>query len=124
MRIIPATMLALAAGAMPALAMDLSFDWGPTKACFDPKSPPLHVDGVPKGTTRLDFVMHDRDAPSFHHGGGSVRYRGQSEIGYGAFRYRGPCPPSPHHYEFTVTARDGKGHVLAEAKATRIFPQR
>lgn len=124
MRLFPAVILALAATTVPAVAMDLSFDWGPTTACFDPKSPPLHVSGVPKGTARLDFVMHDLDAPSFHHGGGRVRYHGQSQIAYGAFRYKGPCPPSPHRYEFTVTARDRQGHVLAKAKATRIFPQK
>ena len=113
----------LAAAAVPAGAMTLSFDWGSTKKCFDPKSPPLRVKEVPQGTATIDFVMHDLDAPNFRHGGGSVPYHGQPDFAYGAFRYKGPCPPSPHTYEFTATARDARSRVLATAKARRVFPQ-
>jgi len=29
--------------------MAISFDWGPTKKCFDPKSPPIRLSAVPEG---------------------------------------------------------------------------
>ena len=104
-----------------ASAMSLSFSWGPTKACFDPHSPPMRLSHVPKGTVTLRFHMTDLDAPSYPHGGGTVRYTGRSRLGYGAFRYKGPCPPSRHHYRFTVEAIDKSGRVLARARATRPF---
>lgn len=108
--------------AVSASAMTLSFDWGPTTRCFDPNSPPIHVGDVPKGTKRLSFVMHDLDAPNFHHGGGSVRYLGNASLDYGAFHYKGPCPPKQHTYRMTVTATDASGKVLAKAGAERKFP--
>jgi len=105
-----------------AFAMKLSFDWGPTKKCFDPKSPPLSVSDVPKGTKRLRFEMHDLQAPNFHHGGGTVDYRGKNSFPYGAFAYKGPCPPKPHMYRFSAKALDGSGKVLASASAEKRFP--
>lgn len=112
----------LLCGPGTAMAMGLSFSWGPTAKCFDPKSPPMSVSSVPKGTAKLIFRMVDLDAPGFSHGGGTVEYKGSSKIGYGAFRYRGPCPPSPHVYQFTVEALDAKGKVLAKAAARKRFP--
>ena len=104
-----------------ASAMSLSFSWGPTKKCFDPKSPPLRVSGVPKGTKKLRFNMTDLDARSYYHGGGTVAYRGKSRIRYGAFRYKGPCPPRRHRYRITVKAIGAGGKMLASASATRSF---
>lgn len=106
----------------PARAMDMSFEWGPTKKCFDGKSPPITLSGVPAGTAKLRFRMTDLDAPNFNHGGATVAYGGQKKLAYGAFRYRGPCPPSPHVYEIRVDALDAKGKVIAKAKARRRFP--
>ena len=105
-----------------ASAMGLSFVWGPTKKCFDPKSPPMTVSAVPPGTTNLRIHMTDLDAPDYPHGGGTVAYTGNGKLPYGAFRYRGPCPPSPHTYRMTAEALDGSGKVLAAATATRRFP--
>lgn len=105
-----------------ASAMGLSFQWGPTKKCFDPKSPPISVSDVPEGTKKLRFEMHDLQAPNFHHGGGTVAYRGKDNFPYGAFAYKGPCPPKPHVYRFTAKALDGGGKVLATASAERRFP--
>ena len=102
-------------------AMSLSFSWGPTKKCFDSKSPPIRVSAVPKGTKKLRFMMRDLDARSFYHGGGSVTYRGKNRFAYGTFRYKGPCPPRRHRYQFTVTAIGAGGKVLATARATRSF---
>lgn len=117
-----AAMVVLAAG--PAAAMSLSFSWGPTKACFDPKSPPMSVSGVPKGTKKLKFRMVDLNAPNYPHGGGTVSWSGKTsgKLPYGAFRYKGPCPPSPHIYQFTVRAYDASGKRLATAKAKKRFP--
>jgi phosphatidylethanolamine-binding protein (PEBP) family uncharacterized protein len=105
-----------------ASAMGLSFVWGPTKKCFDPKSPPMTVSSVPAGTKKLRINMMDLDAPNYPHGGGKVDYTGSGKLPYGAFRYRGPCPPSPHIYRMTVEALDGSGKVLAKATAKRRFP--
>jgi phosphatidylethanolamine-binding protein (PEBP) family uncharacterized protein len=102
--------------------MAVSFEWGPTKKCFDSKSPPIQIGGVPEGTRELAINMVDLDALGFNHGGGKVSYSGQKSLPYGAFQYRGPCPPSRHTYEFTVKALDAKGKTLATAKARKPFP--
>lgn len=104
-----------------ASAMGLSFSWGPTKKCFDSKSPPMKVSGVPKGTVKLKFRMVDLNAPGYNHGGGTVKYKGSGKLGYGAFRYKGPCPPAPHVYKFTVKAVNAKGKTLAKASAKKRF---
>ena len=102
--------------------MRVSFEWGPTKKCFDVNSPPFKLSGVPSGTASLDFQMTDRNAPTFHHGGGRVAYKGQASVPYGAFKYKGPCPPSGvHTYAFTVKALDGRGKTLATAEASQDF---
>ena len=124
----PAAAFALALGAAmlasPAFAgMSVTFDWGKTKACFDPNSPPFVVNGVPKDTVRLIFQMTDLNVPTYRHGGGVVAYTGQKSIPYGAFQYKGPCPPQPHVYQFNVQAMDGKGKVLATATARKRFPR-
>ena len=101
----------------------VDFSWDGTAKCFDPKSPPFSLSGVPAGTKVLTFAMRDLDAPSFPHGGGSVSYRGQNRIERGAFSYRGPCPPQGQHsYQWTVEAQDGTGKVLARASVTKSFP--
>ncbi len=110
-----------ASGAMAA-DLGVSFDWGPTTKCFDPKSPPISVTNVPARTRTLDVKMTDRNAPNFNHGGGRVAYKGQSRLPYGAFRYKGPCPPEgTHSYRITVTALDAAGKALASGSDTRPF---
>ena len=101
----------------------VDFTWEGTASCFDPKSPPFSLNGVPAGTKVLRFAMKDLDAPSFPHGGGSVPYSGQNRIERGAFAYKGPCPPEGQHsYQWTVEAQDGAGKTLATATATKRFP--
>ena len=108
-----------------ASAMGLSFDWGSTKKCFDWRSPPMKLSGVPKGTVKLDIMMRDLNAPGFRHGGGKVAYKGQKSLPYGAFKYKGPCPPQgTHTYSFTVKALDAKGKVLDMAKAKKPFSKK
>jgi len=105
-----------------AFAMGLNFDWGPTRKCFDPKSPPMTISDVPAGTRKLRIGMKDLDAPDYPHGGGTVAYSGNGKLSYGAFRYRGPCPPSQHTYRMTAEALDGAGKVLATATTKKRFP--
>jgi phosphatidylethanolamine-binding protein (PEBP) family uncharacterized protein len=103
----------------------VDFGWQGTAPCFDPKSPPFTLSGVPNGTKVLRFSMKDLDAPTYPHGGGSVPYHGQSQIDRGAFSYQGPCPPQGQHsYQWTVEAQDGDGRTLAVARVTRKFPER
>lgn len=108
--------------ATPAFSMSMSFKWGPTKDCFDSKSPPITVKNVPDGTKKLRFKMIDLNAISYPHGGGTVKWKGNGKLPYGAFRYKGPCPPSPHTYEISVKALGSGNKVLATAKARRKFP--
>ncbi|QPC95285.1 phospholipid-binding protein [Mesorhizobium sp. INR15] len=100
----------------------MNFSWGPTAKCFDPKSPPITLSGVPAETKKLQFKMVDLDAIDFTHGGGTVVFGGQKSLAYGAFSYRGPCPPQPHTYEISVKALDGNGKTIATAKARKRFP--
>lgn len=103
-----------------AASMGVTFEWGPTKQCFDAKSPPIKLANVPQGTTKLQIKMVDQNASDFNHGGGDVAYKGQSQLPYGAFKYKGPCPPSgTHFYKITVKAVDSAGKVLATGAATQ-----
>ncbi|PWW04213.1 hypothetical protein DFR52_101905 [Hoeflea marina] len=118
-----AVLIALSLVLVPATAsaMSMSFSWGPTKKCLDTKSPPIVLSDVPSGTKTLKFKMVDLNYLSFNHGGGTVRYSGRNELPYGAFRYKGPCPPSMHYYQMTVDAFDANGKKLATAKARQSY---
>jgi len=119
---IAALVLLLAQGvdASAAAAFSASFSW-----CAG--SPRFALAGVPTGTTSVQFAMMDLNKPSFHHGGGTVGYRGQSEVPCGAFAssFIGPSPPpgEVHTYEFTVKALGAGGAVLATTTARRKFPE-
>lgn len=52
---------------------------GPTKKCFDGKSPLFKLAGVPDGTVKLDIRMM-LNAPGFFNGGGKVAYGGQKTL--------------------------------------------
>jgi hypothetical protein len=108
-----------------AAGFTVDFSWSETGSCFDPKSPPFSLAGVPAGTTRLKFAMKDLDAPNFPHGGGTVAYAGENRITRGAFSYQGPCPPfGQHTYQWTVEAQDDAGRTLATATVAKPFPPR
>lgn len=114
-----ATFSILGLGISNALAFSASFRW-----CSG--SPAFSLNGVPKGTTRLDFEMTDLQVPSYRHGGGRVAYTGQKSIPCNALSsYVGPSPPPPqvHTYEFEIKALGGDGSVLGTAKARRKFPE-
>lgn len=120
-RLLLACAFSVATSGAFASGLGVSFEWGPTKKCFDPKSPPITVSGVPQGTTKLQIRMTDSNSP-FEHGGGTVAYKGQGSLPYGAFRYKGPCPPGEtHFYNITVKAVDASGKVLATGTATKPF---
>jgi phosphatidylethanolamine-binding protein (PEBP) family uncharacterized protein len=112
--------LALVLTASSALAFSASFTW-----CAG--SPRFQITDVPAGTAKLDFHMTDLNKPSFHHGGGTVDYRGQAEVPCGAFAkgFVGPSPPpgEVHTYEFTVKALGANGAPLATITARRKFPE-
>jgi len=112
--------LAQTLGASGALAFSASFAW-----CSG--SPNFSLTDVPAGTVTLQFAMTDLDKPSFHHGGGTVGYRGQPEVPCGAFAsgFVGPAPPpgEVHTYEFTIKALGSSGAVLATTTARKKFPQ-
>jgi Phosphatidylethanolamine-binding protein len=89
-------------------------------------SPVFSLNGVPKGTTTMQFRMVDLQVPSYNHGGGTVAYKGQSSVPCGALtNYSPPSPPSgSHSYQITVTAF-GQGNAnLGSASFTREFPEK
>ena len=112
--------LALGLSATGAFAFSATFAW-----CKG--SPNFTLSGVPAGTVNLQFAMMDLNKPAFHHGGGTVGYRGQSEVPCGALAsgFIGPSPPpgEVHTYEFTVKALGPNGAVLATTTARRKFPE-
>lgn len=114
------TALALVFTNSGAFAFSASFAW-----CTG--SPRFTLTDVPQGTAKLDFHMTDLNKPSFHHGGGTVDYRGQGEVPCGAFAksFVGPSPPpgEVHTYEFTIRALGGSGAPLATTAARRKYPE-
>ena len=82
---------------------------------------------VPQGTVNLRFAMTDLDKPGFHHGGGTVGYRGQPEVPCDAFAsgFVGPTPPpgEVHTYEFSIQALAPDGTMLGATTARRRFPE-
>ena len=103
-----------------AFAFSVSFTW-----CSG--SPNFKLDDVPAGTVTLQFAMTDLNKPSFHHGGGTVGYRGQPDVPCGAFAtgFVGPAPPpgEVHTYEFIIRALGPDGAVLGTTTAHKKFPE-
>jgi phosphatidylethanolamine-binding protein (PEBP) family uncharacterized protein len=116
--------LALAVSAPAAFAFSVSFAW--CQGSPD-GSPNFVLNDVPHGTVNLRFAMTDLDKPGFHHGGGTVGYRGQPEVPCDAFAsgFIGPTPPpgEVHTYEFTIQAPAPDGTVLGATTARRRFPE-
>ena len=112
--------LTLSLSASGALAFSASFTW-----CSG--SPRFTLTDVPQGTAKLDFHMTDLNKPSFHHGGGTIDYRGQGEVPCGALAkgFVGPSPPpgEVHTYEFNVKALGANGAPLATTTARRKYPE-
>jgi phosphatidylethanolamine-binding protein (PEBP) family uncharacterized protein len=107
----------------------IEFEWGNIPRCNSGSpntvsNPIFKLKNVPEGTTTIDFLMRDRNVPSFYHGGGTVTYTKQTRIEPGAFQYKSPCPPSgAHTYEWTAIARNDQNKKIAEAEAIRKYPE-
>jgi len=116
---------ALAAGIVLSLSTSGAFVFSASFS-WCPGSPRFALADVPQATAKLDFQMTDLNKPSFHHGGGTVDYRGQPEVPCGAFAkgFVGPSPPpgEVHTYEFTVKALGSNGAALATTTTRRKFP--
>ena len=114
----------LAPAALPnrAEALSVRFSWAGIPACAT-LSPAFTLDEIPPGTKRLNFSMTDLNVPTFHHGGSSISYSGDT-VRRGAIRYTGPCPPhgERHNYRWTVEALGAGGNVLDKASAEATFP--
>ena len=71
--------------------------------------------------------MTDLNVPSFHHGGGTVAYSGQTAVPCGAFSsgFTGPSPPpgQVHTYQFSIKALGPNGALLATTTTRRTFPE-
>jgi len=124
MRTLAIAVLLALVGLVPkgAFAMDASFSWAGIAPCGK-ISPAFSLKDVPSATRRLRLMMHDNDAPHFHHGGSTVDYEGPL-VPPGAVTYIGPCPPEgeTHHYVWTIEALDAHGNVLAKTTAAGDFP--
>jgi hypothetical protein len=103
-----------------ALAFSASFSW-----CEG--SPDFQLSDVPAGTVNVEFAMTDLNKPGFHHGGGSIGYRGQPDVPCGAFStgFIGPAPPpgEVHTYQFVIKALGPNGAVLATTTVRKKFPE-
>ena len=105
-----------------AAAFSARFSWKGIPACST-ISPGFSLSGVPSGTMALSFVMHDRDAPDFQHGGSTVAYTGKGVVPQGAISYVGPCPPpgTTHRYTWTIEALDHSCKTLGSTRAIGSF---
>ncbi len=103
-------------------SVSLRFSWVGIPACAS-ISPAFELGGVPAGTKRLSFTMTDLNVPTFHHGGSTIAYVGDT-VSRGAISYTGPCPPrgEHHNYRWTVQALDAAGNVLRAGSAEAMFP--
>jgi hypothetical protein len=108
-----------------ASAFSARFSWSGIKACGR-TSPAFTIEDVPKETESLRFMMNDKDAPNFRHGGSTIPYKGNGRVPEGAIDYIGPCPPAgtSHRYVWTIEALDKTGKNVARAAAEGRFPVR
>ena len=119
-----AGVLTVCLSAFSVQAADLKFDfkWVGWKDKCTTKSPAFKIISAPEGTKKISFRMVDLNVPSYSHGGGKAKYSGK-DIPRGAFKYKGPCPPSGvHKYEWTAKALDADGNELGKAKVMHPFP--
>jgi len=78
-------------------------------------SPRFTLQDVPAGTAQLQFAMTDLNKPSFHHGGGTVDYRGQAEMPCGAFANASSGP-------FAAAGRDPHLRVHRQSAGANSAP--
>lgn len=125
--IVTAIMIASTSPAAADMALDFP-SWGDIPLCTSGRpnivgNPEFVLSQVPDGTATVEFRLKDLDVPSYDHGGATLRMTGSGTVPFGTFTYKSPCPPGGvHTYEWTATARDGAGQVLATARARRSYP--
>ncbi|MBB3809453.1 hypothetical protein [Pseudochelatococcus contaminans] len=111
------------AGSAAPQELSVAFNW------CGAASPSFRIGNIPEGASKLRLRMTDRHVPSYNHGGGEVPVAGGSTASIPCGRlvgsYNGPNPPAPqvHDYEWTVTALDANGKVIARGSALRKFPE-
>jgi len=98
-------------------------DFASIERCSE-KSPEIVVQNVPNETVLFEVSLQDYDAPGYRHGGGKAANDGTGIIKQGSVKgnYEGPCPPFPHRYNFTITARDAGGKKLGETEVKGTYP--
>ena len=105
------TLLLMLSSFVNAEEFRIEFDWDPEmQKCFSTISPEIRLFNVPEGTTKLKVNMKDKQS-KYRHGGGTVKFDGESTIPAGALKsWKGPCPPrsETHIYVFTVKTKGGK----------------
>ena len=108
-----------------AAAFSANFTWAGIKACGR-TSPAFTIQDAPKETESLRFILTDKDAPGFRHGGSTVPYSVNGLVPEGAINYIGPCPPAGavHRYIWTIEALDKAGKIVARTAAEGRFPER
>jgi phosphatidylethanolamine-binding protein (PEBP) family uncharacterized protein len=115
-----------------AQAFTIEFDWEGLQLCNTGRpnivpNPEFVVNGLPEGTSTVIFRLVDKDAPFFNHGGGTVSMLADGIVPQGEFTYKSPCPPSGRHtYEWTATAKTGRGlfaERLGVTRASREYPE-
>ena len=106
-----------------ASAFSARFSWSGIGACGR-TSPAFIIHDAPKETASLQFMMNDKDAPNFKHGGSTIPYNGSGRVPEGAIDYIGPCPPTgtTHRYIWTIEALDRSGKIVAHTTAEGLFP--
>lgn len=104
--------------------LEVQVAWTAKSGCSR-MSPPITIKGIPPNTKFIEVLMVDLDLTTFNHGGGEVEYKGQSSIDEGALKYfNGPCPPTPHRYQFTVKAINAdKSAVVGVGEVVKRYPE-
>lgn len=104
-----------------AAKLGVNFHFTETNRCST-VSPAITVTGAPASTVKFSVRMHDHQAPSFNHGGGTVPATGAAIPAGALENFRGPCPPSgKHDYEITVQAIDAGGKIVGVGSADQMF---
>jgi hypothetical protein len=108
-----------------ASAFRAHFLWSGISACSR-TSPAFTIRDALEGMASLRFMMSDKDAPNFRHGGSTVRYDGSGRVPEGAIDYIGPARRQAYFSAMsgTLEALDKSGKMIARAAAEGRFPVR
>jgi phosphatidylethanolamine-binding protein (PEBP) family uncharacterized protein len=97
-----------------ASAFSASFSWSGIRACGR-TSPAFTIQDAPEGTERLRFMMNDKDAPNFRHGGSTIPYNGSGVSG-ACYRIRVQTGASLiAHFVVAITAAHGANAMIVRA---------